>query len=104
MDKKVKQHLIKYNRSEGWNSTEDALIETLMEARHTNLVHEEISSRRRWWVEYLTVVRIGGMLIGFETAKTSGDMSVDERGWEFDLDSIGEMVETEKVVKVYEWK
>lgn len=104
MDKKVERHLIEYNKSKGWGITEDKLIETLTEAVYTDLVHEEISSSHRWWVEYLTVVKVDGMLIGFGTAKTSGDMSVDERGWEFDPDSIGEMIETERVVKVYEWK
>lgn len=38
-------------------------------------------------------VEIDGMIIGFGNAKSTGDMSARESGWEFDTSTIFEMEE-----------
>jgi hypothetical protein len=100
MDKKVKAHLEKYAKSKGWPTTTDTLIDIARDCG--NRVHREEFDTRRWWVEYLYVREIDGMLIGYYDAETSGDMSADERGYEFDPSTICEMKPVEKVVITYE--
>jgi len=97
MNEKIKNHLIKYNQSNGWGVDDETLIETLTDSR---VIYEEEIDERRWWTEYTQVVEIDGMFIGFEMAKTTGDRSTFDVGWEFSEDSIFEAEQyTEPVTK-----
>jgi hypothetical protein len=58
---------------------------------------------RRWWEDLFIVVEIDGMLIGFNGAKTTGDESPYEKGWEFDINTVGEVEKIEKLVKQVEY-
>ena len=70
----------------------------------TILIYEEKMSSHRWWDDYFVVMEIDGKLIGFETARTTGDLTPDEVGWEFDTDTICEVIKEEKLVYIYKPK
>jgi len=97
INEKIKNHLIEYNKSNGWGTDDETLIETLLDS---HVIAEEELTEHRWWIEYTHVVEIDGMIIGFDIAKTTGDMSAREAGWEFDPDTIVELEKyTETVTK-----
>ena len=100
MDKEIKKHLIAYNKKNGWNIEDDSLIETLFESGD-ELYHDVIDSRR-WWDDVFVVKKIDGMLIGYMDAKTTGDRSPREVGWEFDKDTICKVKPVEKTITIYE--
>lgn len=102
MNEKIKKHLKKFNEENGWELGDNWLYETLTE--YGEEVYCEDMGDRRWWRELFVVKKIGGMLIGFGSANTTGDESPIIMGWEFDEESICEMVEKKetKIVTIYE--
>jgi hypothetical protein len=99
MNEKIKAHVLKYHEKMGFKyNNDDNLIETIQEA---DVVWSGNDSKRRWWTDCFTVVDIEGMLIGFDDAKTTGDDSPCEKGWEFDPDSICEVEAREITTTVY---
>jgi hypothetical protein len=98
MKPEIKEFLIKYNESHGYSTDDDMLIETVIEGK---TVFERLEQSHRWWDEWFKVVNVGEKDFGFIWARTTGDMSAREAGWEFDSDSI---VEVKPVIKtVTEW-
>lgn len=59
----------------------------------------EVTSSSRWWDNLFVVSEINGRLIGYDWARTTGDMSIWDIGWEFDEDSIC-FVEPYEVTKI----
>ena len=102
MNEKVKQHLIQYNRKNDWPLTEEDLIETLEECGKE--VSLKLLCRNRWWESVFIIKEIDGMLIGFESATTTGDENAKEKGWEFDPETICEMEAEEKVITTTVYK
>ena len=98
MNGRVREHVAQFNKREGYGTSDADIIETIQEA--DELYREEIR-QRRWWNEYLYVVDVDGMLVGYEYAETTGDISATEAGYEFDPSAIHEMVATEKTITVY---
>jgi hypothetical protein len=101
MNDKIRNHLIAFNESHGLPTDDDTLLETLLEE---DTVHEQIVGQRRWWNDIFHVVNVGGMLIGYDWAHSTGDSSASELGWEFDWDSVVEVEAFEKVVVGYRVK
>ena len=99
MNEKIRSHVAKYNTEKGWEATDESIVETIIEGKHVWSGHE---SSRRWWTDCFTVVEIDGMLIGFDDAKTTGDDSPRDKGWEFDPSSICEVRTKEVTTTVYE--
>lgn len=62
-------------------------------------LYKESLGNSRWWENLFLVQEINGKLIGYNWATTTGDTNAQDRGWEFDEDSVC-FVEpyTEKVV------
>lgn len=58
-------------------------------------VYEEETGSRRWWIDTFKVVKLGDLLIGFDYAKTTGDDSLSDIGWEFDESTICEVEQYE---------
>ena len=71
--------------------------------RNCDEIQSTTVNRRRWWEDRFTVVNLGGMLIGFMDAHTTGDNSPSDVGWEFDWSTVCEVEEKERteVVKFY---
>ena len=97
----IKKHIEEYAISKKWGTDERTLIEIITEGKQ---VHSEITDSHRHWDDVFKVVEINGMLIGFDSAHTTGDMSPGEAGWEFDKSSICEVVKKEKVIITFEPK
>lgn len=102
MNEKIKKHLITYNQSKGYGIDDATLIETLKECGETVWTGDE--DERRWWTNFTRVVEFDGMLIGFKDAKTTGDDSPYDKGYEFDPDTIKEYTYTEETVVVKNYK
>ena len=98
MNEKIKNYLIQYNKSKGWKTDDESLIETIIDAKQ--IFREEVS-KSRWWNEYRYVVEIGDMLIGYIDAEANRDESVWELGYEFDPSTICEMMWKKKTITVY---
>ena len=97
MKDRIKTHLTTYAQKHGWGTGDAELIEILMESP---VLGKQDEDEHRWWVEYTCFVDIEGMIIGFTKAKSTGDMSAHEAGWEFDKDSVFEAEKyTETVTK-----
>ena len=102
MNDKIRDHVRAYNEKCGYaNQTEQDIIDTIRDADE---VWSGNDSNRRWWTECFTVVNVDGMLIGFDDAKTTGDDSPRDKGWEFDPSSICEVVAKEVTKTVYKRK
>jgi hypothetical protein len=84
----------------------DSDQEAIDEIRESDIVYRSLIIDRRWWHEYLTVVKIGDKYISFIEASTTGDKSPLEVGFDFDPTTICEVVPKEvtivKFVKVDE--
>lgn len=59
----------------------------------------EVTSSSRWWNNLFVVSEMNGKLVGYDWAKTTGDTSIWDTGWEFDEDSIC-FVEPYEVTKI----
>jgi hypothetical protein len=98
MNEKIFNHVANYNKSKGWEETQESVIETIMEAKQ---VYSETTDSRRHWDEEFVVVEIDGMLIGFEGASTTGDETAEDKGWSFDPETICEVVAKEVTKTIY---
>lgn len=99
MNERIKKHLTDYALSKGYQPDSETLIEILQEERP---IYEVVISERRWWNDTFKVVKINGMLIGFNSAKANRDESMQDLGWEFDENTICEARAVQKTVTVYE--
>ena len=64
-------------------------------------VYSEEVSVRNWWIETFEVVQLGDRLIGFNSARATGENSPLEIGWEFNEDSICFVEKYEKTITAY---
>lgn len=55
----------------------------------------------RHWDEYPTVFQIEDKFVMAMLAKTTGDLSASEKGWEFDLNSLAFVYPKQKTITVY---
>ena len=81
MDEKVRQFLVTHNKTNGYGTDDNDLIETVKEAKE---VFRGNADERRHWTEYTFVVEIDNKFLLYFDARSSGDMSARERGYDFD--------------------
>lgn len=98
MNDKIREHVKQYNISKGYGIDDESIIETI---RESDSVWSGDEDEQRWWVTYFTVIQVNGMFIGFENAKTTGDDSPYDKGWEFDAKSICEVVAEQITTTIY---
>ena len=100
VNKKIEEFLEKEEKKNGWNKWEDnnELLELL---RNYDVLHEEKISEHRWWFTCRYTIKVGDTYIGYVYAKTTGDMSPSEAGYDFDPDSICEMKPIQKTITTY---
>jgi hypothetical protein len=101
MKENIKKHLENYAISKKWSTDEKTLIEIITEGKE---VHSEMIDEHRHWDDVFKVVEVNGMLIGYESAHTTGDISPREAGWEFDPSTICEVERKEIKTIVYQLK
>jgi len=97
MNEAVKEYLKGYNAKNEYGIEDDDLLETLLEG---DQIYSKVTSKHRWWNCTLVVVDIGGKLIGYEWAATTGDNTARDLGWEFDEDSVCFVEKKEEQVTV----
>lgn len=102
MNKKIYEHLNKYCKKDGYEFEESDILEILQECGPQ--LHEEIVDEKRWWDEIFKVTEIDGMLIGYYDARTTGDLTPHESGWEFDPESCCEVERHEETKIVVSYK
>lgn len=86
MNKEVLAHVVAFNVNRGWSDDEEEAISTIREYCHAIWSGDPVE--RRWWTEKFFVVEIGGRLIGYVDGVTTGDDSAEDKGFEFDPDTI----------------
>ena len=101
MNENIRKHIEEYAISKKLATDEKTLIEIIKEGKE---VFSEIKDSHRWWDDVFKVVDINGMLIGFDSAHTTGDLSPRESGWEFDPNSICEVEKKEIKTIIYQAK
>ena len=99
MNQEIRAYLENYNIENGYGTSDEELIETLCEEEE---VYRKPLTKHRWWTDIFVVVDVGGKLIGYDWAETTGDNSPQDVGWEFDQRSICEVKSREVVKTVYE--
>lgn len=99
MQETVRECLVESCKSEGYGSDDSDLYEALWDAEE---IYREEVSKHRWWNEYLYVVKISGVFIGYIHAEANRDESVSALGYEFDPLTICQMVPIRKTIIVYE--
>ena len=98
MNVNIKQHVAEFLARQGDDATDESIIETIRAAK---AVWSGDEDERRWWTDCLTVVEVDGMLIGFGDAITTGDDSPEDKGWEFDPNTICEVAAETKTITIY---
>ena len=98
MNEEVKQFLTEYNKSKNYGTSEADLIETVREAKE---VYRDDGDKHRWWVEYTYVVEIGERYLAFADARSTGDQSASEAGYDFDDSTISFVEPYTKTVTMY---
>jgi hypothetical protein len=99
MNDKIKNHVKKYCESKGYGTTDEDIIEAIVEGKEVWSGNED---EHRHWIEYDKVIEIDGMFIQFVDAKGAGDIGVCDAGWEFDEDTIIEVQPKEVKTTIYE--
>lgn len=90
MNQKIYDHLKKYCKKNEYNFENDEdILETLQDSGEE--IYSEKIDYKRWWNDIFKVVKIDGMLIGYNDARTTGDRSPSDCGWEFDPESCCEV-------------
>ena len=97
MNEKIREHVKKYNELQGYGTTDEDIIEQIRDC----VIWSGNESYRRHWMDCLSVAKVNGMLIGFNDAKTTGDDSPYDKGWEFDPNSICEIEAVEVITTIY---
>ena len=97
MKQEIKDFLSEYCKGKGWGTDTNTLREVLTEGKE---VYSEVTNSRRHWDDLWKVVEIDGRYFGYEYAHTTGDMSIHEKGWEFDDSSVMEVFKKTKVVEI----
>jgi len=100
MNEKIKDHLLAYCKKQGFTNADEDLKEILVDGH----IYRGDESSHRWWNTYFYVALIDGMYIGYEYAKTTGDSSAEDLGYEFNFDSICEVIKEEKTLTVTTFK
>lgn len=100
MNAKIKDHLTAYANANGYDTTDDGLMNILLDTY--DYVFEEITGSHRWYEDKFVVVEIDGMLIGFDTFHTTGDNNWRDMDLEHDINSVCEVVKKEVTTTVYE--
>jgi thymidylate synthase len=100
MNEKVREFLKGINEKEGFAADDKSLIETLTEGKR---VWDGDDDEHRHWIEFTRVVQIEDRFFSFGWAKGAGDQGIYDAGWEFDPDTIQEVVQVKKVVEVTEY-
>jgi hypothetical protein len=91
-----------YVEDEGFDADDDSILLEFLE-EDGPIVHHEDYDERRWWTETFNVTEINGRLIGWYGAKTTGDASAEERGWEFEPTEVHFVERRTKTVVIEEF-
>jgi hypothetical protein len=104
MDEKVREFLKQDAIKNGYDIDDDTLIDLLTDEKP---VWEGNEDRHRWWTETTRVVCMkseeGYRYFSFGWAKTTGDDSARDKGWEFDPSTITEVVPSTRMVEVTDY-
>jgi len=98
MNDKVRQHLAKQLEADGDAVTDDYMKELLIDGK---TVWEGERDEHRWIIYFDKVVEIDGMFIQFGWATCTGDNSLEDSGFEWDWNTVCEVVPKEVMTTTY---
>lgn len=99
MNENIKAHLTAYCQKNNWEPTDENIQEILI---YATPVYSLIGDSHRWYDEEFRVVKIEGMLIGFDWYHVTGDDSIKDMDLGFNMDSICECEKKQKTIDYYE--
>ena len=100
MNEEIKQHLIKYCKSKGWEDNSDKeLMEVITDAK---AVWEGQRDRHRWYTLIPTVVEIDGMFLMYDYCDVHGEeANVEDCIGGYKLEDVVQVVPQVEAVMVY---
>jgi hypothetical protein len=104
-EEKLKDIFIEKYKNEKWfhigKIDQWSLLELLEDAE---VMQEKYISGSRWWDNIEKIVRIEDTFFRYEWARTTGDMGAQEAGWEFDWDTLDEVIPYTETITVTKYK
>lgn len=99
MNEKIRQHLIKYAKSKGWDTTDKDLMEIVTDA---NSVWEGKRDEHRWYTLVSTVVCVDGVFLQYNYCDVhSEESSVEDCIGGYKLEDVIEVEPKEVVMTIY---
>ena len=80
LDDKVRQFLLEAFKDATLSDKDIAYL-----LYNTEALYSETKYSHRWWDDIFNVIKVEDRLIGYEWSHATGDTSVSDLGWEFDL-------------------
>lgn len=84
-----------------YGTEEDRVIFDLLQ---DNIIWSEDLHSSRWWNNTFEVSNINGVLIGWNGANTTGDDRPQDKGWDFDKNSICYVESVTETITVTKYK
>ena len=100
MDEKIRACLTSIAKKNELGADEEILLEILMEGREIWTGNEEA---HRHWIAFDKVVQIENKFFRYSWAKGAGDKGIFDAGWEFDPETIIEVMPVTKTITVIEY-
>lgn len=99
MNAKIREHLEKICKRDGYSTDDDSLLETVTEAKE---LYTELGDSHRWYDEMLKVVEVEGMVLGFIDYHTTGDANASDMDLDpLQLDNVAEYEPVEVTKTIY---
>lgn len=76
----------------------------LIEYLQNGEISRESIGHSRHWEDMVIISKIGNRYFSFCGAVTTGDSSPEEKGWEFDWDSLEEVEPYEQIITITKYK
>lgn len=102
MQQKFKDWLIAYCEEHGYGTSDDDLMETIIDCG--KFISSEIVSEHRWYQDEEIVVQLEDKFVSYMTYNITGDNSMSDMGLEHNIDYFEEVEPYETTVTKYRFK
>jgi len=89
-----------YSEEKAAELGDDKVLEIL---QTSDEVHSQHECSNRWWEDWSYVVKVGDKYFRYDYAEANRDESVRELGYDWDIDSVEEVIPVKKVVEVTQY-
>jgi len=110
MSNKVKEVLkkfyIEHHMDSKWYKPNEPIDDADLKEflRDADVVNRKEEGGSRWWNNEVIVAKIGDRYFEYADAYTTGDMSPEEAGWEFDWSTVDEVEPYKEIITVTKYR